>query len=37
VCEGATRHGKVRAPRVTGPVAEGATVSVSQLERLVIR
>lgn len=37
VCEGATRHGKVRAPRVTGPVTEGATVSVSQLERLVIR
>lgn len=37
VCEGATRHGKVRAPRVTGPVAEGATVSVSQLERLVVR
>lgn len=37
VCEGATRHGRARAPRVTGPVAEGATVSVSQLERLVIR
>lgn len=33
-CEGVTRHGRVRAPRVLGPVPDTATVSAAQLERL---
>jgi hypothetical protein len=37
ICEGATVHNKVRAPRIIGPAAPGAFVGVEQLERLVIR
>ena len=36
-CEGATPHGKVRAPRIISPAPAGANASATQLERLVIK